>query len=178
MSRIGKKSIKFSKNIIITLKNDIISVQGPYGILEKTFLNFVQINIFNNELTIKLLKNDVKSCQYYGLIRSLINNMIIGVETPYSKILILEGIGYKFQIQSNELILNVGFTHTIKFLIPIDLSVILESNTKLLIKGIDKEKVGLFASKIHDIRPPEPYKGKGIFYNGEIIIRKVGKTGK
>jgi large subunit ribosomal protein L6 len=110
--------------------------------------------------------------------RALIQNMVNGVDQPYSKTLIAEGVGYKFQIEKTTLILNIGFTHPVKFLIPSDINVKIESNTKISISGIDKEKVGFFASEVRSIRPPEPYKGKGIFYEGEKIIRKAGKTRK
>jgi large subunit ribosomal protein L6 len=104
--------------------------------------------------------------------------MITGVNEKFIKTLIAEGVGYKFQVDKTNLILSVGFSHPVEFGIPADISVKLESPTRILISGIDKEKVGFLASKIRDIRPPEPYKGKGILYDGEKIVRKAGKTGK
>eukprot|EP01040_Poterioochromonas_malhamensis_P011723 gene11723-12793_t len=104
--------------------------------------------------------------------------MINGVTKKFSKILNAEGVGYKFQLDKDKLILNVGFTHPVKFIIPENLNVKLESPTKIVIAGIDKEQVGFFASKIRNTKPPEPYKGKGILYEGEKILRKAGKTGK
>ena len=104
--------------------------------------------------------------------------MIIGVNNKFSKILVAEGIGYKFQLDKQRLVLNMGFTHPIEFVIPSDLEIKLESPTKIRISGIDKEKVGFLAAKIREIRPPEPYKGKGIMYEGEKILRKAGKSGK
>jgi large subunit ribosomal protein L6 len=104
--------------------------------------------------------------------------MIVGVSEKFSKVLIVEGVGYKFQQDKDKLILNMGYSHTVELIIPKDLSVKAETLTKLTISGIDKQKVGLFASEIRKIRPPEPYKGKGISYDNEIISRKVGKTGK
>jgi large subunit ribosomal protein L6 len=104
--------------------------------------------------------------------------MITGVNEKFIKTLIAEGVGYKFQVDKTNLILSVGFSHPVEFSIPTDISVKLESPTRILISGIDKEKVGFLASKIRDIRPPEPYKGKGILYDGEKIVRKAGKTGK
>ena len=104
--------------------------------------------------------------------------MVSGVDQNFSKTLQAEGVGYKFQVNNTTLILNVGFTHPVEFLIPSDLTVKLESPTRLVISGIDKEKVGFLAAKVRDMRPPEPYKGKGILYAGEKILRKAGKTGK
>jgi len=100
------------------------------------------------------------------------------VNQKFSKVLIAEGVGYKFQVEKTKLILNVGFTHPIEFLIPEDLTIKLESPTRIEISGIDREKVGFLAAKVRDMRPPEPYKGKGILYQGEKILRKAGKTGK
>ena len=104
--------------------------------------------------------------------------MVSGVDQKFSKTLIAEGVGYKFQVDKTKLILSVGFSHPVEFEIPSDLSIKAESPTKLVISGIDKEKVGFLAAKIRDMRPPEPYKGKGLLYEGEKILRKAGKTGK
>ena len=124
-------------------------------------------------------QNDAKKTrEYHGLMRTLIQNMVTGVDQLYSKTLIAEGVGYKFFLEKNDLALSVGFTHPVKFSIPAGLTLKLEFNTKILITGIDKEKVGFFAAEIRSIKPPEPYKGKGILYEGEKIIRKAGKTGK
>lgn len=110
--------------------------------------------------------------------RALIQNMIIGVNDLFTKVLIAEGVGYKFQIDKNSLVLNMGYSHPIEFAIPTDLKIKLESPTKIAISGIDKEQVGFLAAKIRAVRPPEPYKGKGIMYEGEKILRKAGKSGK
>jgi large subunit ribosomal protein L6 len=115
---------------------------------------------------------------YYGLVRALLANMVLGVCKPYVKILVLEGVGYKFNLSSTQLTLHIGYTHLISFKIPETLSLKMDSATKLVISGINKELVGYFASKIRILRIPEPYKGKGILYENEKIRRKVGKTGK
>jgi large subunit ribosomal protein L6 len=178
MSRIGKKAIDIPKDVNVTLKDEKIIVKGKHGSLEKTVLNLLQIELENNKLILKRAEDNKESRAYHGLMRALLQNMVTGVEKPYSKTLIAEGVGYKFQMEKTTLVLNVGFTHPVKFVIPADLTVKLESATKILISGIDKEKVGFFAAEIRAIRPPEPYKGKGIMYEGEKIIRKAGKTGK
>jgi large subunit ribosomal protein L6 len=178
MSRIGKKAIEIPKEVIITNENEKLIVKGKHGTLEKNFLKKITIEIENNKIVLKRIQDDKESRAYHGLMRALLQNMINGVVEPYSKTLIAEGVGYKFQLEQSTLILNVGFTHPVKFIIPANLKVKLESNIKILISGIDKEQVGFFASQIRAIRPPEPYKGKGILYEGEKIIRKAGKTGK
>ena len=119
-----------------------------------------------------------KANAYYGLMRALIQNMVTGVSSQFTKTLKAVGVGYKFQVIANKLIINAGFSHPIEFEIPKDLTLKTESPTELSITGIDKKRVGFLASKIHDVRPPEPYKGKGLLYLGEKIVRKAGKTGK
>lgn len=178
MSRIGKKAIEIPKDVNVTFKDQKIIVKGKHGSLEKTILNLLELELENNKLILKRSEDTKQSRSYHGLMRALVQNMVSGVEKPYSKTLIAEGVGYKFQLEKTTLILNVGFTHPVKFVVPSDLTIKLESATKILISGIDKEKVGFFAAEIRAIRPPEPYKGKGIMYEGEKIIRKAGKTGK
>jgi large subunit ribosomal protein L6 len=178
MSRIGKKTIDIPVDVLVTIDDRKISTKGKYGSLEKSFENFIQIEKTENKLNIIKLNDTKESRAYHGLTRALIQNMIIGVNTKFSKILVAEGVGYKFQLDKQRLILNMGYTHPIEFIIPSDLEIKAESPTKIIISGIDKEKVGFLAAKIREIRPPEPYKGKGIMYEGEKILRKAGKSGK
>jgi large subunit ribosomal protein L6 len=178
MSRIGKKIIEIPKNVIIEIFENKIIITGPFGKLEQNFLNLFNFYLNNNKLKINLKKNTKISKPYYGLIRTLIQNMIFGVTNKFSKILNLEGIGYKFQIENNYLKIYIGFTHPIIIKIPEDLNFKLETITKLIISGINKEKVGTIAASIRSIKPPEPYKGKGILYENEIVNKKVGKTTK
>ena len=178
MSRIGKKLITIPSSVVITAENSKIIVKGKHGLLEKTFLNHVQINIANDRISIDRTSDTKVARSYHGLTRALIQNMILGVSNKFSKTLIAEGVGYKFQLDEKNLILNMGYTHPVVIKIPENLSIKLESATKITISGIDKESVGFLASKIRIVRPPEPYKGKGIMYEGEKIIRKAGKTGK
>jgi large subunit ribosomal protein L6 len=178
MSRIGKKGIDIPKNVKIVIQNDKISVQGKYGNLEREYLNLLNIDVIENQILLKRINDTKQTRAYHGLMRALVQNMVTGVDQPYSKTLIAEGVGYKFQLEKTILTLNVGFTHPVKFTIPPNISIKLESATKISISGIDKEKVGFFASQVRSIRPPEPYKGKGILYEGEKILRKAGKTGK
>jgi large subunit ribosomal protein L6 len=178
MSRIGKKSIEIPKEVSIQLENEKIVVKGKHGSLERQILNNLKLEIIEKKLVITRNDDSKQSRSYHGLIRALVQNMVSGVDQKFSKTLIAEGVGYKFQVDKTNLILSVGFSHPVEFAIPPDLSIKAESPTKLVISGIDKEKVGFLAAKIRDMRPPEPYKGKGILYEGEKILRKAGKTGK
>ena len=178
MSRIGKKPIDIPKDVSITLEKNLIKVKGKHGVLERSVLDTLQLVINEQQLIITRLDDSKKSREYHGLIRALVQNMVSGVHDKFSKTLIAEGVGYKFQVDKTKLILNVGFTHPVEFPIPPSLTIKLESATKIVISGINKEEVGFLASQVHDTRPPEPYKGKGLLYEGEKIIRKAGKTGK
>ena len=178
MSRIGKKEINIPIDTTVSLEKNLILVKGKYGILELKILNGINISVEKQKVSVTRQNNFKKSCAYHGLIRTLIYNMILGVNEKFIKTLFVEGVGYKFSIIDNVLILHMGYSHLIKLSIPYEIDVRLDSSTKVTISGINKQKVGLFASKIREIRPPEPYKGKGIRYENEIIRRKVGKTGK
>lgn len=178
MSRVGKKAIDIPKDVTITFKENTLSVKGKFGLLEREISSLVNLTIEPLKIIVNRIDDEKKTREYHGLIRALIQNMVTGVNQKFSKVLIAEGVGYKFQIDKTKLIVNVGFTHPIEFIIPADLNIKIESPTKIDISGIDREKVGFLAAKIRDTRPPEPYKGKGILYFGEKIIRKAGKTGK
>jgi large subunit ribosomal protein L6 len=178
MSRVGKKAIDIPKDVTITIKDKLINVKGKFGTLDRELIGLVNLNIEDKKLIVTRIDDEKKTREYHGLIRSLVQNMITGVNQKFTKTLIAEGVGYKFIIEKTKLVLNVGFTHPIEFVIPADLAIKLETPTKIQISGVDKEKVGFLAAKIRDVRPPEPYKGKGILYDGEKIIRKAGKTGK
>ena len=178
MSRIGKKVIKIPKDVSVNITGTKISVKGKHGSLEREVNDLVILSLEDNNLFVKRVNEEKKTRSYHGLMRSLIQNMVTGVDQLFTKTLVAEGVGYKFQADKTKLVMNVGFTHPVEFQIPSDLSIKQEGPTKIHISGIDREKVGLLASKIRDMRPPEPYKGKGILYDGEKILRKAGKTGK
>lgn len=178
MSRIGKKAISIPKDVSVNINDKEIVIKGKHGILKRLISENIEINLEKEKIILNRLNDEKKSRELHGLNRALIQNMIYGVDQKFSKSLIAEGVGYRFQVDKNTLNLNVGFTHPVKFEIPADLSIKLESPTKIQLSGIDKEKVGFFAAKIRNTKPPEPYKGKGILYEGEKIVRKAGKTGK
>ncbi len=178
MSRVGKKVIEIPKDVSVVITDKTINVKGKHGSLEREINDLITLNIKDNQLFVKRINDQKKTRSYHGLMRALIQNMVTGVDQLFTKTLIAEGVGYKFQADKAKLVINVGFTHPVEFQIPTDITVKQEGPTKIHISGIDREKVGSLASKIRDMRPPEPYKGKGILYDGEKIIRKAGKTGK
>ena len=178
MSRIGKLPIVIPSNVDIKYSNLNITVKGQFGTLENTIPEVLQLHKEDNVLIIKIADNTRTNRAIHGLYRTLINNMIIGVSEQFTLTLILQGVGYRANIQGKEIILNLGFSHPVTISIPEQINVEILQNTKINLKVCDKESLGLFAAKIRSWRPPEPYKGKGILYEGEIINRKAGKSGK
>jgi len=178
MSRIGKLPIAVPKNITVIIENDTIFIKGPTGELSQKIPKEVNISFNENIITLKPFDETRIANQKYGLLRSLIKNMVLGVEKKFERKLQMIGVGYKAQVQTNKLTINVGYTHPIIFEIPKGMEVIVETNSNLTIKGASKDMVGLLAAQIRSTRPPEPYKGKGIRYIDEIILRKAGKSCK
>ena len=179
MSRIGKKAIKLPKNVNVNYKKTIFSVKGNFGMLIIKIPNIFNLKFEKNILYLELKKYSIKrNHSLYGLYRTLILNMIIGVSKQFKSTLKLNGVGYKASIEKNFVILNVGYSHVIKKAIPNNIFVEISQNTNIILKSSNKEKLGLFASQIRDCRPPEPYKGKGIFFENEIIKYKKGKLNK
>lgn len=175
MSRIGKKPITIPKGTEITLDGETLRVKGPKGELTRTFPRDVHIDVQDGEVTTTPADETSKDARaLWGTSASHILNMIQGVNEEYERKLEVEGVGYRVEVQGSKLVLNVGFSHSVEIEIPEGLDVSVEKNT-ITIKGINNEKVGLFAAKVRDIRKPEPYKGKGIRYSDEIIRRKEGK---
>ena len=178
MSRIGKLPITVPGTVQVEIEGNIIKVIGKYGKLQQQISNLICIEIENNLITISKKIDTRRANEVYGLTRTLINNMIIGVSQNFEKVLLLEGVGYRAQSIKNELLLNLGYSHPVNLEIPSGIEVIVEKNNIIIVRGINKELVGQFSATIKSKRPPEPYKGKGILYQGEIIKRKVGKSGK
>ena len=177
MSKIGKISISIPEKVKVALSGNILNVEGPYG--KKT----LPIDIDNFDLkieegktiSIKPKKNDQDSKRLWGMNRSLLNNAIIGITTGYSKTLELSGVGYRAALKGKQLNLQLGFSHDINFDIPEGVKITVEKQNIIKINGSDKQEVGAVASKIKSLRPPEPYKGKGIKEQGQYILRKEGK---
>jgi len=178
MSRIGKLPITIPPNVDIQYNNSEMIVKGKFGTLQMIIPE--TINIQQDESKLKIsLKNESRNLRsLYGLYRTLINNMIVGVSEQFNLTLILQGVGYRAAVQGKEIILNLGYSYPVKMNIPETISVEVIQNTTINLKSCDKELLGLFASKIRAWRRPEPYKGKGILYKNEQIIRKAGKAGK
>lgn len=178
MSRIGKLPIAIPENVDINYSESEITVKGKFGTLQTKIPDVIGITQDNTTLSV-ILKNETRSVRsLHGLYRTLINNMVIGVSEQFQLTLILKGVGYRAAVQGNQIILNLGYSHPVTIEIPKAISIEVVQNTTINLKSCDKELLGLFASKIRAWRPPEPYKGKGILYKNEQIIRKAGKSGK
>nr|QCI07186.1 ribosomal protein L6 [Hypnea pannosa] len=178
MSRIGKKSIILPPGIQSEIKESTITITGPKGKLSYNLSKMINIQNNNNKLQLSPIKINKESKALYGLSRTLINNMVIGVSKGFEKKLEIRGVGYRCQTNENHLILNIGYSHPVIIESPEGISIRVEDNVNIIVTGINKEKVGQIAAKIRSTRPPEPYKEKGIRYSGEIIRKKVGKAGK
>ena len=178
MSRIGKLPIEIPKGVKINLVDSVLTVQGPNGKLSRLIMPCVTLNM--SETSLEVTRNDetTSSRAAHGLTRTLINNMVTGVTKGFQTDLEINGVGYRAEVKGKELVLSLGYSHPVNFLIPEGISIEVEKMTKLSVKGFDKEVVGQTAAKIRSFRGPEPYKGKGIKYANETILRKAGKTGK
>jgi large subunit ribosomal protein L6 len=178
MSRVGKKPIVIPAGVTVTLNNNTVTVKGPKGELTRTFHADITINVEENLVSITR-PSDVKEHRaLHGTTRAVLANMVEGVSTGFTRGLELIGVGYRAQKQGNKLVLNVGYSHPVEIEAEEGLEIEVPANTKIIIKGTDKERVGALAANIRQVRPPEPYKGKGIRYEGEFVRRKEGKTGK
>ena len=178
MSRIGKLPITIPENVDVNYDQSEITVKGKFGTLKTTIPDVIDIVQDNDILKVSLKKKNKKIRSLHGLYRTLINNMVIGVSKQFDLTLVLKGVGYRAVVQGNEIILSLGYSHPVKIEIPKEISVEVVKNTTVNLKSCDKELLGLFASNIRAWRQPEPYKGKGILYENEQIIRKAGKSGK
>ena len=178
MSRIGKLPITIPENVDINYENSKIIVKGKFGMLQTNLPDVINISQNNNILNVSLKEQNRNIRALHGLYRTLINNMILGVSEQFNLTLILKGVGYRAAVQGKEIILNLGYSHPVKIDIPEDISVDVVQNTTINLKSCNKELLGLFAANIRAWREPEPYKGKGILYKDEQIIRKAGKSAK
>ncbi|MDE6208770.1 MAG: 50S ribosomal protein L6 [Lachnospiraceae bacterium] len=179
MSRIGRLPIAIPAGVTVDIaENNKVTVKGPKGTLERVLPIEMEIKK-DGETVVVSRPNDLKKMKsLHGLTRTLISNMVIGVSEGYTKELEVNGVGYRAAKQGNKLVLNLGYSHPVEMIDPEGLEAVVEGTNKIIVKGIDKEKVGQYAAEIRAKRGPEPYKGKGIKYADEVIRRKVGKTGK
>jgi large subunit ribosomal protein L6 len=178
MSRIGKLPITIPSNVDINYQESEITVKGKFGTLQMKIPNVISIIQDNGQLRVALSEDTKKIRSLHGLYRTLISNMVVGVSEQFDLTLILKGVGYRATVQGQEIVLNLGYSHPVKLDIPKDVSVEVVQNTTINLKSCDKELLGLFAANIRAWRRPEPYKGKGILYKNEQILRKAGKSGK
>ncbi len=177
MSRVGKKPIPIPDKIKINYTDRLLTVEGAKGKLSRSIHPAVDLNIKDGVMNVSMLKEDRSSRALQGLTRSLVANMIIGVDRGFERALEINGIGYRAELSGKQIILHVGYSNPVAFDLPEGISAKVEKNNSIKLSGIDKQKVGLTAAAIRRIRPPEPYKGKGIKYAEEHIRRKAGKTG-
>ena len=178
MSRIGKLPIVVPNDVMINYNESEITVKGKFGILQTKIPNTIGIEQENNTLKVALKSESRNDRSLHGLYRTLINNMVIGVSEQFQLTLLLKGVGYRASVQGSQIVLNLGYSHPVKIDIPETILVDVAQNTTINLKSCDKELLGLFASNVRAWRRPEPYKGKGILYEGEQIIRKAGKSAK
>lgn len=178
MSRIGKRPIKLPPKVSVTIDGLDVTVKGPKGELARTLPTGVSIEQDGDVLLVKRINESRVARQRHGLSRTLVANMVEGVSQGFQKRLEIQGVGYRAQVQGKNLVLNVGYSNPVQIEPPEGIGLSVEANTSILVSGIDKEIVGNLAARIRGVRPPEPYKGKGIRYANEMIKRKAGKAGK
>ncbi len=179
MSRIGKLPIAIPNGVNVTVTPDnVVTAKGPKGQLVKTMPNKVKIALEDNFIVVTRENEDKETRAQHGLVRALVNNMVIGVTTGFQKTLELVGVGYRAQLQGKKLVMNLGYSHPVEIEPVEGITFETPAANKIIVKGIDKELVGAVAAEIRTWRKPEPYKGKGIKYDDEVIRRKEGKTGK
>jgi len=177
VSRIGRKPISLPPGVEISIENNIITVKGPKGVLSQSIPEDITIDQQENELLVKRPSDIKKHRAMHGLARALVANMVTGVTTGFEKKLEMVGVGYRAQMQGSKLVINIGFSHPVEVEPPQGIEFEVPAVTKITVKGIDKQLVGNTAADIRAIRKPEPYKGKGLRYENEVVRRKAGKTG-
>lgn len=177
MSRIGKKPVPVPKGVTVNYDKNIVSVSGPKGKLSEQIESEISLKVVNGEVILERANESKRAKALHGLYRNLVNNMINGVVTGFTQVLQIIGVGYKAEIKGKKLVLNIGFAHPVEYDIPDGVAVQVEANTKIIATSNDKHKLGQACAIIRAIRPPEPYKGKGIRYENEAVRKKVGKTG-
>ena len=178
MSRIGKLPVVIPSGVKISLDGTTMTVQGPKGTLKQDLHDRMTIAVEGEQVVVSRPSDSKQDAALHGLTRALINNMVVGVTNGFEKVLEINGVGYRAELKGKTLVLSLGFSHPVEYPLPEGISVDVEKQTKLTVKGIDKQLVGSAAAKIRSFREPEPYKGKGIKYADEHIVRKAGKAGK
>jgi large subunit ribosomal protein L6 len=178
MSRVGKKPLEIPAGVTFTNNDNTVTVKGPKGELTRTFHADMEIKVEDNVINVSRPSDQKEHRALHGTTRSVLGNMVEGVTKGFERGLELIGVGYRAQKQGNKVVLSVGYSHPVEIVPEAGIEIDVPTQTKLIVKGIDKERVGAVAANIRDVRPPEPYKGKGIRYEGEYVRRKEGKTAK
>ena len=177
MSKVGKLPVAIPAGVTVTVANNLVTVKGPKGELKQDFSNNIKVEVKGNEIVLTTANETKQANADHGLYRALISNMVKGVSEGYSKTLIITGVGFRAEVKGKELVMNLGYSSDYIALIPDGLTVVATPDGKVTVSGVSKQLVGEFCSQIRKLRKPEPYKGKGIRYENEVIRRKVGKTG-
>jgi large subunit ribosomal protein L6 len=177
MSRVGKKPIPIPEKVQVSLKDRLVTVKGSKGTLSRTIHDAVDLKIADGTIEVQAKSQNKKNIALQGLTRSLVDNMVTGVDKGFERVLEISGIGYRAEVKGNSLVLNLGYSNPVNYELPKDVTASVDKNTIIKLASIDKEVLGQTAASIRELRPPEPYKGKGIKYAEERIIRKAGKTG-
>jgi len=177
MSRIGKIPVSIPQGVKVNVSDSLISVEGPKGKLSQEYLPNVVITVNGNQALITRKDDSKVSKSMHGLYRQVVSNMVTGVSAGFTKVLIINGVGYRAELKGKSILFNLGFSTQMEYVVPEGITIQVEGQNKLIVTGIDKAKVGQVCAEIRSIRPPEPYKGKGIKYETETIRRKVGKSG-
>jgi len=176
MSRIGKKPVDIPKGVEVNIQNSVFSAKGPLGQLEYSVPDGISVEVQESSIVITRATEQKRHRALHGLVRSLVDNMVTGVSAGFTKSLEIVGIGYRAKMEGTVLNLAVGYSHPVNFLAPEGITIDVEGQNKVIVKGIDKQQVGQVAANIRKVRKPEPYKGKGIRYSDEVVRKKVGKT--
>jgi large subunit ribosomal protein L6 len=177
MSRVGKLPVAIPQGVTVEVKGSVVSVKGPKGALTQDYRPEVTISVADEKVVVDRMDDSKQAKSMHGLYRNLVNNMVIGVSEGFKKVLLINGVGYRAEVQGQILVLNLGYSNPVEYPIPEDLSIVCDGPTKITIEGIDKQRVGQTSAEVRSIRPPEPYKGKGVRYEDEHVRRKVGKAG-
>lgn len=177
MSKVGKLPVALPAGVTVTVADNVMTVKGPKGELKQPFSSNVKIDVQSNEVVLSTLNDTKQAGADHGLYRSLLANMVKGVSEGFTKTLVITGVGYRAEVKGKELVMNLGYSSDYIVIIPNGVTVTTTPDGKVTVAGIDKQLVGEFCSQIRKLRKPEPYKGKGIRYDNEVIRRKVGKTG-
>ena len=177
MSRVGLQPVTLPKGVSVTVKDNAIHVKGSKGELSQSFAPLVDFAVKDDSVLVSRKNESRQARSMHGLYRSLLNNMVVGVSQGYTKNLTINGVGYRAEVNGKILLLTLGYSNPVEFMIPDGIQITVEGNNKVTVSGIRKDEVGQIAAEIRKIRPPEPYKGKGIRYDNENVTRKVGKTG-